>query len=158
MIRRAITLLLILTLGLPLPGCWSRIEVNDLAVVSMMAIDKAEDGTLQIWLQVVAPSHAGGAAGVPGGSRGQGAPFITLTGKGRTVLDAARHIQTRLSRRIFWAHARVILIGERLAREGVRPAMDFLLRHRELRLDNYILMVKGSVANLMGTQLDLEKQ
>lgn len=95
---------------------------------------------------------------MPGGSRGQGAPFITLTGKGRTVLDAARHIQTRLSRRIFWAHARVILIGERLAREGVRPAMDFLLRHRELRLDNYILMVKGSVANLMGTQLDLEKQ
>jgi spore germination protein KC len=51
----------------------------------------------------------------------------------------------------------VILVGERLAREGVRPAMDFLLRQRELRLDNYILMVKGDVAEFMGVQLDLEK-
>lgn len=158
MIRRTLILLLLVVLGLSLPGCWSRIEVNDLAVVSMMAIDKADDGGLRIWIQVVVPASAGGAGAVPGGGSGKGAPFVTLTGSGKTVLEAARHIQTRLSRRIFWAHARVVLIGERLAREGVRPAMDFLLRHRELRLDNYILMVQGSVASLMGTQLDLEKQ
>jgi spore germination protein KC len=157
MIRRALSLLLLLAVGLSLSGCWSRIEANDLAIISMMAIDKTDDGKLQIWLQIVVPAHAGGAAGVPGGGKGQAAPFITVSGTGRTILEAARLIQTRLSRRIFWAHTRVILVGERLAKEGIRPAMDFLLRQRELRLDNYILMVKGDVAEFMGVQLDLEK-
>lgn len=157
MIRRLSILLLVALLALSLPGCWSRVEVNDLAIVSMMAIDRTEEGSLQVWLQVVVPANAGGASAVPSGGKGE-APFVTITGTGQTVLEAARHIQMRLSRRIFWAHARVILIGERLARAGVRPAMDFLLRHRELRLDNYILMVKGDVGAVMGARLDLEKQ
>lgn len=157
MIRRAIALLLLLALLLPVTGCWSRTEVNQLAIVSMMAFDKRQDGRLQVWLQVVVPAHAGGAAAVPGGGDGQN-PFITVSGSGETVLEAARHIQTRLSRRIFWAHSRIILIGERLARDGMRPVTDFMLRHRELRLDNYVLMVKGDVGEVMGSRLDLEKQ
>lgn len=159
MIRRAALLALVAVL-LSLAGCWSRIEVNDLAIVSMMAIDKAETGEIQVWIQVVNPIRAGGAPGVTGAPPGGGAdvaPYVTLSARGRTILEATRDIQTEVPRRIFWAHMRVILVGERLAREGLRQVTDFLTRHRELRLTNYLLVSRGSPEAFMAAQVDLER-
>ncbi|HEY3367853.1 MAG TPA: Ger(x)C family spore germination protein [Symbiobacteriaceae bacterium] len=158
MIRRAVALLVAVAVALPLAGCWSRVEVNDLAIVSMMAIDRTEQGQLKVWLHVVVPAQAGGAPGITGGGGGpRGSPFITLSARGDTVLEASKLIQLQLPRRIFWAHMRVILIGERLGRAGVRRVLDFLTRHREMRLTNYVLMVRGGVTDLMAAQVDLEK-
>lgn len=142
--------------ALTLSGCWSRVEVNDLAIVSMMAVDRTEDGKTELWLHVVIPARAGGAPGEQGG-RAPGRGFITLRSTGQTILEAAKVLQTELPRRIFWAHTRVILIGESLARDGVRPALDFLTRHRELRLTNYVLVARGDLAEIMSTSTDLEK-
>lgn len=153
MIRRGLILVLA---ALLLSGCWSRVEVNDLAIVAMMAVDRTPDGEMAIWLQVVIPAMVGGVPG-EGGGKAEGPAFVTLHSTGRTILEAAKLLQLELPRRIFWAHTRVILIGENLAREGVQPALDFLTRHRELRLTNYVLAVKGSIEEVMSTQPDLEK-
>lgn len=155
--RRFLALVLLLLTGLSLAGCWSRVEVNDLAIVSLMAIEQADDGLLQIWLQVVVPARSAGSQG-PGGGSGPrpDLPYITVTGKGRTLLDASRSIQLSLPRRLFWAHTRVILLGENLARSGVRPILDFLTRHRELRLTNYLMTVRGPLESLLATPVDLD--
>lgn len=140
-----------------LTGCWSRVEVNDLAIVSLVALDRTEDGEIKLWLHVVVPSRATqSAAGSAGTGAGMGRPFLTLAATGRTVLEAANQVQTHLPRRIFWAHARVVLIGENLAREGTRPVVDFLTRHRELRLTNYVLVVRGSLEDLLASVNDLD--
>ncbi|HWI53988.1 MAG TPA: Ger(x)C family spore germination protein, partial [Symbiobacteriaceae bacterium] len=117
-----------------LTGCWSRVEVNDLAIVSLVGIDRTPEGEIELWINVVVPARAGGApgAGAPTGQPGN--PFIMLNARGKTILHAATRLQRQLPRRLFWAHARVILLGERLARDGSLPAVDFLTRHRELRL------------------------
>jgi spore germination protein KC len=151
--RRAIPWLL--TVSLLLAGCWNRIEVNDLAVVSLMGVDLAPDNRVQVWLHVVNPARAGDVPGTGGTSTGL--RFLTLTATGRSVMEATRFIQTQLPRRIFWAHARVILIGERLARQGARPALDFFTRHREMRPTNYLLVVQGDLGRFMGRPVDLEK-
>lgn len=153
---RCVAVLLVLTLLLS--GCWSRMEVNDLAIVSMMALDKTEQGKIKMWLQIVIPSKAGGAPGTGGGGGGQPGPnFIVITSEGRTVLEASRQAQLQMARRIFWAHMRVILLGERLARSGARQVVDFLTRHRESRLNNYMLVVRGSMNETMAAQSTLEK-
>lgn len=135
-------------------------EVNDLAIVTLIAIDRHEEGDLSVWLHVAIPSAAG-ASPATGGSGGgmdpQGVPFITLYGRGKTVLEASRRIQLELPRRLFFAHMRVILLGERLALEGAGSSMDFLTRHRELRLTNYVLAVRGDLAEIMAAPVDLEK-
>lgn len=127
----------------------------------MMAIDRTEEGDLQVWLQVAIPGKAGSApsaSGIGGGGAGGGGlPYFTLSGRGKTILDAARSIQLQLPRRLFFAHMRVILIGERLAREGLRPALDFMTRHPQLRLTDYILLLRGSVPDLMAVQVNLER-
>ncbi|HEY8345906.1 MAG TPA: Ger(x)C family spore germination protein [Symbiobacteriaceae bacterium] len=155
MFARALALLALL---LVTTGCWSRVEVNELAIVTLMAVDQTEDGDLAVWLQIALPERAGAATGAIGGSDPrQGLPVILLTGKGRTILDAATHIQHHLSRRLFWAHMRVVLVGERLAKNSIRPALDFLTRHRELRLTNYLLVVPGDVAEFVRSLVDLER-
>ncbi len=147
-----------LALALALTGCWSRVEINDLAIVSLMALDRAEDGKVQLWMHVVIPATAGYGGTTGGQAGGQSSPaYVTLTGKGRTVMEAARFIQTKLSRRIFWGHTQVILFGEQLARDGLRPVIDFLTRHRELRLTNFVLVVRGSVPELLRSNINLEK-
>jgi spore germination protein KC len=158
MIRQRLAGLLAAALvAMTLSGCWSRIEVNDLAIVSMMAVDKTADGNMELWLDVVIPGRAGGSPGEGGSTRGEGHTFIMLRASGKTILEASRQLQAELPRRIFWAHTRVILIGENLAREGLQPAIDFLTRHRELRLTNYVLVVRGSPDEVMSAQPDLEK-
>lgn len=154
--RRRLFILLVPVLLLA--GCWSRVEVNDLAIVSLIALDRSPEGEIKLWLHVVVPAHATRSAAGGGSSAGTGTglPFITLAGTGSTVLEAAHRVQTQLPRRIFWAHARVVLIGETLAREGSRAVVDFLTRHRELRLTNYVLVVRGDLARLLSTQVNME--
>lgn len=153
--RRRMLLPLLLLLILPLGGCWNRVEINDLAVVAMMAIDQTDEGRLRLWVHLVIPSKAGGVPGT--GGQASGAAFITLSATGRSIMEAAQQIQLESSRRLFWAHARVVLIGERLAQESLRPVVDFLTRHRELRPTNYVLVVRGDVAQLMGSPVNLER-
>jgi spore germination protein KC len=156
--RRGGVALLAVVVLLLATGCWSRVEVNDLAIITMLAVDRSSEKEIQIWLQIAVPANAGAAPGAPGGGRSQsGLPFITVSGKGQTMQEAARRIQMQMPRRLFWAHTRVVIIGERLARSGLLPALDFLTRHRELRLTNFILVSRGDVTELMGATVDLER-
>ncbi|HYF77141.1 MAG TPA: Ger(x)C family spore germination protein [Symbiobacteriaceae bacterium] len=154
--KRLLSALLCLLL-LSATGCWSRVEVSDLAIVALVGIDRTPEGEIELWINVVVPARAGGApgAGMPAGQPGN--PFITLNARGKTILHAATRLQRELPRRLFWAHARVILLGERLARSGSQPAVDFLTRHRELRLTNYVLVVRGNVEEIMSAPVDLER-
>lgn len=151
-LRRCLLLVLI---ALFTSGCWSRTEVSDLAIVSLIALDRTEDGQMGLWLHIVNPRQVGRIVG-GGGAGGNDLPFVTLHARGETLMQASRQIQLELSRKLFWAHARVILIGEGLARSGVKEAVDFLTRHRELRLTNYLLTVPGPVESLIASRFDLE--
>lgn len=143
---------------LPVAGCWSRIEVNDLAIVSSLGIDRADGGNLQVWVQVINPARAGAAPGAGAGiGNGRQAPVATYTASGRTLLEATKNAQLEIPRRIFWAHMRVVVIGERLAREGVRPVIDALTRQREFRLTDYVFVIRGSPGDYMQTLVDLER-
>jgi spore germination protein KC len=108
-------LLLAAAVVLLLSGCWSRIEVNDLAIVDIIAMDREENGNWRISLQIVTPQRIAQPGG-QGGQAGSRRPFLVVSDTGPTALDAIRKLQLQLPRRIFLAHANVILVGEALAR------------------------------------------
>lgn len=141
--RRIITLLSIVILVLPLTGCWDRLEVNDVAIVDVVGIDKSPKGLL-LTVAIIVPEVAapGKGAGSGGDGKGQGA-LVNFSAEGISVMDASIKIQERLSRQLFWAHARVLVIGEEYARSGVRPALDFWSRHREPRRRMKVTVTPG---------------
>lgn len=157
--RIRILLVLILLMMPFLSGCWSRIEVNDLAFVTAAGIDKMEDGKIRLALQVAIPRMLGAAGqGGFGGEKDIGAKAVwVVSEKGETILDAFRRLQEKLPRRIFFSHSGIIIIGEKMARDGISPILDFFIRQREARMRSYILFTKGEAVKILKFVPKLEK-
>jgi spore germination protein KC len=146
---------LILVVIVPLlTGCWSRTEVNDIAIVLGVALDKAENDQFELALQIAVPKGLG--TGGSGQGAGSQEPTMMVSAKGASIMEVYRIIQEKLPREVFFAHSRVIIIGEELARDGVSPVLDFFSRHRQSHLRNYLLFTKGKAINILKSNPRLE--
>ncbi len=67
-------------------------------------------------------------------------------------------IANKTSRRLYFAHNQVLVIGEDLARKGVTPLFDLIERDPEVRTDFYVLVAKGAKASdLLKIKTPIEK-
>lgn len=141
---------LVSLLALVSAGCWDRVEVNDLAIISGVALDKAGPNSLQLTVALAVPSRIR-PPGSPGGGGQTLPPTVTVAAQGRTILDAMATMQEKVGRRLFWAHNAVILVGEDLARDGIAPVLDFFTRHRQPRLRTVLAVVPGRARDVLAT-------
>jgi spore germination protein KC len=150
-IRMALILVMIMML---LTGCWNRVEVNDIAIVTAIGLDLTEDERVRLSLQVANPAKLGPTGGSAGGSNGNSTFVISETGV--TVSEAYRQLQGKLPRRIFFSQSRVLLIGENLAKKGVSSIIDFHTRYHEPRINSFIMFTKGEASELINSMPNLE--
>lgn len=151
--RIRIPLILVMTMML-LTGCWNRVEVNDIAIVTAIGLDLTEDERVRLSLQVANPTKLGPTGGSAGGSNGKSTFVISETGV--TVSEAYRQLQGKLPRRIFFSQSRVLLIGEDLAKKGVSSIIDFHTRYHEPRINSFIMFTKGEASELLNSMPNLE--
>ena len=130
-----------------LAGCWNRVEINDIAIVTAIGLDLVEDDQLRLTLQVAVPSKL--VTGGTGGSSGKSTLVISETGT--SVSEAYRNIQGKLARRIFFSQSRVLLIGEDLAKKGISHIVDFHTRYAEPRINSFIMFTKGEASKIINT-------
>jgi spore germination protein KC len=135
-----------------LTGCWNRVEINDIAIVTAIGLDLVEDDQLRLTLQVAVPSKL--VTGGTGGSSGKSTIVISETGA--SVSEAYRNIQGKLSRRIFFSQSRVLLIGEDLAKKGVFHIVDFHTRYAEPRINSFIMFTKGKASKIINSMPKFE--
>src|SRR5690606_37549832 len=93
--------------------------------------------------------------GSPGGG-GQEPATTTKAAVGRTVMEAVTRLQEKTSRRLFWAHNGIILIGDDLPRRGVVPVLDFFSRHRQPRLRAQVVVAPRRAEDLLATWAPVE--
>lgn len=134
-----------------LAGCWNRVEINDIAIVTAIALDQAEGGKLRLSLQVAIPAKL-----ATGGSGSSGKSTMVISETGKTVSEAYRNTQGKLPRRIFFSQSRVLLIGEDLAKKGVFNIIDFHTRYPEPRINSFIMFTKGKAADIINSMPRLE--
>jgi spore germination protein KC len=151
--RIRMPLILVMTMML-LTGCWNRVEVNDIAIVTAIGLDLTEDERVRLSLQVANPTKLGPTGGSAGGSNGKSTFVISETGV--TVSEAYRQLQGKLPRRIFFSQSRVLLIGEDLAKKGVSSIIDFHTRYHEPRINSFIMFTKGEASELLNSMPNLE--
>ncbi|MDQ0227516.1 Ger(x)C family spore germination protein [Metabacillus niabensis] len=149
---RTIKVLLLFILTIFLGGCWDRVEVNDIAIVTAIAIDLAEDERLRLSLQVAIPSKLGPTQS--GGESGSSTFIISETGA--NVSEAYNNLQEKIGRQVFFSQSRVLLIGEDLARKGVKNIIDFHTRYHEPRINSFIMMTKGDALKVLKARPVLE--
>ena len=136
--KRVILLLSCLFL---LTGCWDRRELKELGIVSAIGIDRDSDtGEILFTSQVVNPSSL-----KPEGD-GKESPIKIISSTGDTVYKAIRNVNQEFDRSNFYAHNKVIVIGEELAKEGILPVLDAITRGKESRGYVWICIAKGMQA------------
>jgi Spore germination B3/ GerAC like, C-terminal. len=120
-------------------GCWNYREVNRIAIVGGLAIDKDEiSNEYKLTIEVM--------KSVPGETGGGNVESDVYETRGRTIFDAARNFVLKLGRRPYWAHAKAAIIDSTIAEKDIAPALDWLYRDSELRRDIYVLISKGLTA------------
>jgi len=138
--RKAVLSILFLSLIVFATGCWNRRELNELGIVVGLGIDKSGD-QYEISVQVVNPSEIA-AKTVTAGRL----PVVTFSMKGRTIFEAIRRLSSLAPRRLYFAHIRILVLGEELARDGIGKSLDLISRDHEFRTDFYVVVSKGTSA------------
>lgn len=112
----------------------------------MMLLDKAESG-IELSLAFPLPNRL-----IPGfsGGTGQssGAPYTFVTKTGRDIGEAYRTIQSDLSRKITFGQTSVIVIGEKLARDGIQSVLEFIAREPRFHINANLFVVNGKAIEL----------
>ena len=154
--KRVMIYLLLLGITISLTGCWNARELRNLAFVLAMGIDKSsKTNEYKVSFQVVIPGSV--ATGLTGGG-GTTTPVVIYTGKGNTLFGAIRNTSQKVPRQLFFAHLQLVVIGEKLAKQGIQDLFDFFERSKEPRLTTMVLVARGSEAKpIISTLTSLEK-
>jgi Ger(x)C family germination protein len=153
-----------------LTGCFDRRELDTLGIVMGVAMDKAEsEGDTELTVQIVnvagassekkGKSGGGGGAGGGGGEAGGTAskPFLNVSATGTNMNYVVHEMQHKMSRRIYMAHSQIIVIGEELAKNGVRDNLDFFARAPEARMTTNVFIAKGKAKDVLNITPEFEK-
>lgn len=145
-------LVIILVSGLLLTGCWNQRELDDLALALAIGVDKEEDHYL-FTAQVVNPSMVAGQEG--GIAR---TPIMTYSAEGDSLFEAWRKLTKSAPRKMYFAHVRIVVLGEAMAKEGIIDLVDPVLRDHEFRTDYYLMVAKDEKAeNVLSHLTSLEE-
>lgn len=134
-----ITILIVLVTQFILVGCWDNVDITERAYVSAIGLDKRPDGKLDVTLQIIKPAII--RAYQETGSQEKG--IWVFTTDGDTAYEAIRNQFTTVNRRLFYDHLQIIVLGDEVAKEGIKEMLDVLERYFGFRYDAYVLIAKG---------------
>jgi len=117
-------------------GCWNYREIDKLSIVAGVAIDKGINNQYQMTVELIQISAG----------KDTKMTSKTITMEGKTMFDVARNIISLSGKRLYWSHAKVIILSKEIASEGVSKTIDWYTRDSETREDTYILISEGASA------------
>ncbi|MDN5331334.1 MAG: spore germination protein [Tepidanaerobacteraceae bacterium] len=136
-------------------GCWDMVDIDRRFFVGNIGIDKAAvDDKLKVEFTMPIVRKISGEGGQGGG--GGGSTIASVSTVADSIHAAARQMSHRLSRRLFFEHTRVILIGEEAARDGIEGVVNFLSRNTEINRRGRIMVVKGKAEDALKVKNEYE--
>lgn len=152
MIKNKVVLIIYLGISfLILSSCTNAREIKDLAMVSIIGMDKEGDDVV-LTCEISNPLYSSKTDGASSTSYS----VVFVQGKGKTFFDAGRNLTLHFDKQLFFSHANIIIIGEELAKEGITQNLDYLLRAQGPRENIKMLIAKGTKAyEVMGVMGEL---
>lgn len=127
--------------ALALTGCWSRREINELALVLAAGFDRAPGGDIRVTAQFPVPQPAGGDRG--------GTRFFTASATGSTLELATNRLTEQVANYVTWKHLQLVVLGRDLAAGGVSEVVDFLYRPVFARETARVVVARGEAGPLL---------
>lgn len=154
-VRKILIFITLIFIFMSTVGCWSRTEVEELAIVTAIGIDDViYEGKqkLRFSILIVKPEEMGDSTG----GKGEGAPAWFGFAQGDTLFEAVENFSTTSSKTLFGGHVSSIILGEKTAQKGVGNVIDFVQRHKSHRLRNWVLVAEGSAREALGIHPELQ--
>lgn len=135
--KKIYILLLFIFISTNLSSCWNYREINDMSIVSGVAIDKGgADGKYEVTVELIDIQQ--------GKDINMHSKYITLSGN--TMFEISRNMIALIGKKLYWSHSKSIIISEDIARDGISAILDWYSRDAETRTDAYILVSKENTA------------
>ncbi|RIX49910.1 Ger(x)C family spore germination protein [Paenibacillus nanensis] len=142
---------LLLLMILLLTGCWNRVELNDIAIISATGIDW-KDGKWILSYQVVIPRAISSQTGESGT-----AAVNVFSTSGDNFRFAISKASEELSRRLYFSHNQIVIIGQEAARRGIGPLMEVYLRNHDSRETVSVFLSRSDARGIMEQLIPLEQ-
>ena len=134
-----------------LTGCWDARGLDELALVMAVGIDKSVDSDkFVVTVQIAKPQSQDKS------NPSSDEPVWTASAEGKTLFEAIRNIAKFSSRRVMWAHNRIIVIGESMAKDDITPIIDFFTHNPELRMKTWVAVCNGKAREYVSTKTGME--
>lgn len=133
--------LIIITLFILLisSGCYNYKEINDMAIVSSIGIDKDNKNDKYIVSAQIMNSKES--------ENSEDSQITVYTKEGDTVHEALRNITLKSPRKLYGNHLSKIVLSEEVAKEGIDNILDIFNRVTEVRNEFIITIVKEDKAS-----------
>jgi len=155
--NQLLLVLIVLLNPLLLAGCWDRTEINDVALVTALGIDQKNEKTMELTAELHIPKAFGGGGGGSSAGTAGGPQIFVRRGEGSTIADAISNLQEKIPRQLFWGQTKVIVLGEKFAKKGIREPLDFLSRHPQPRLRAQMFVAQGNAKDILILHPPLER-
>lgn len=149
--KKIILSCVIITSVIQLTGCWDSQELNDISVVTGLAIDKSDEYKYKLTVELLNASALNPQIGEAL------TPSITSSIEGNTIAELSNKLNINFTRRLIYSHLRTVVVNKEVAKEGMLDFMDFLERHREFRDDFTIVISDGSAEDILKIMYPLQR-
>ncbi|MCL6631708.1 MAG: Ger(x)C family spore germination protein [Alicyclobacillus herbarius] len=130
-----------------LTGCFDRQELEQLAFVTGVGLDKAPHGLIDVTLQIAAPEgNDEGGGGGSGKEQGKGTQPVTF--RVHSIPEALSLANTSIERTVTLSHLSIVIFGESLAKEGLKKTLEPMVRFREFRRTLFVAVAKGEAKDI----------
>lgn len=127
-------LVILLNFSLIFLSCYDYRETSDMAIITGMAIDKTKENKYLLTIEYAKlASNEGGTESI-----GEIASI-----EGDTIFDAARNAIGKVGKKLYWGHAKVVIINKTIAESGISPIIDWINRDSEMRSEMFFLIAKN---------------
>lgn len=117
-------------------ACWDYREISESVNIAGIAIDKVEDKYI-LTQEIMIPMPQKGGTNVES--------EIVIV-EGNSIFDAIRKSIPKTGKKIYWRHAKVIIVSKKICEENILPVIDFINRDAEPRGSMRLLVSRGNTA------------
>ncbi|MFC5653230.1 Ger(x)C family spore germination protein [Paenibacillus solisilvae] len=133
-------------------GCWDRQDINDKSFVIGVGIDGHKEN-IELTVELISPVKPAESLGSAGGGKSKS---IVYSSVGTDLSDCMSKLQGKISRKLFWQHNGVILIGKNFAETDIKASVDYFARNTESRLRPMVVLAQGKAGDFFTSPTELE--